>query len=711
MGFLYNGSKKRLYFIQFLLIVAVTYLIYCFLPKERGAVLPNYEEKKPWSGTAVIADQSFPILRSEEDVRADSLSILEEFKPYYNLNENTADKVSADIAAAIEKSQKPELLALIDPLKRRLHALYSKGVISDDEKAKVTGGTEISVIETKGKTKTVLTTDINDLWVLSHLYNQLFMDEHIKQQQEALKALGIEEYLVPNLERDEEKCETELKDMFATIARYAGDVAKGEKIIDHGQIVDETSYLKLKSFEEKLKGEELIGKQVLTKRLGQALLVMLFLGLLTVYLNLFKEDYTVKLRHMLLFYTLLLIFPLMALLFQRYTPIDVYILPFAIVPIMTRVFFDSRTAFITHVTLLVICIIVLTYPFEFFTTQLVGGMVAIYSLKDMSSRAQLLKTAILVALAMAITYYIEQLMQTFRFVPTRREAQGYISFLFNGILSLVAYPLMTLVEKAFDFTSNVTLIELSNTNNSILRRLSEVAPGTFSHSINVGNLAAEIANRIDADSSLVRTGALYHDIGKVNNPVFFTENQTGVNPHDNITEKESASIIINHVLDGQKLAEQYNLPNVIKDFILTHHGLGTTKYFYIKYQNAHPDEVVDKAAFMYPGPNPFTREQAILMMTDSVEAASHSLKEYTEENISKMVNTIIDNQVQEGFFAESPITFRDITLAKQVLIEKLKAMYHTRIQYPKATTKPVEQEPAGETESGNKDNSDKSAEV
>ena len=255
MGFLYNGSKKRLYFIQFLLIVAVTYLIYCFLPKERGAVLPNYEEKKPWSGTAVIADQSFPILRSEEDVRADSLSILEEFKPYYNLNENTADKVSADIATAIEKSQKPELLALIDPLKRRLHALYSKGVISDDEKAKVTGGTEISVIETKGKTKTVLTTDINDLWVLSHLYNQLFMDEHIKQQQEALKALGIEEYLVPNLERDEEKCETELKDMFATIARYAGDVAKGEKIIDHGQIVDETSYLKLKSFEEKLKGE------------------------------------------------------------------------------------------------------------------------------------------------------------------------------------------------------------------------------------------------------------------------------------------------------------------------------------------------------------------------------------------------------------------------------------------------------------------------
>ena len=334
MGFLYNGSKKRLYFIQFLLIVAVTYLIYCFLPKERGAVLPNYEEKKPWSGTAVIADQSFPILRSEEDVRADSLSILEEFKPYYNLNENTADKVSADIAAAIEKSQKPELLALIDPLKRRLHALYSKGVISDDEKAKVTGGTEISVIETKGKTKTVLTTDINDLWVLSHLYNQLFMDEHIKQQQEALKALGIEEYLVPNLERDEEKCETELKDMFATIARYAGDVAKGEKIIDHGQIVDETSYLKLKSFEEKLKGEELIGKQVLTKRLGQALLVMLFLGLLTVYLNLFKEDYTVKLRHMLLFYTLLLIFPLMALLFQRYTPIDVYILPFAIVGVL-----------------------------------------------------------------------------------------------------------------------------------------------------------------------------------------------------------------------------------------------------------------------------------------------------------------------------------------------------------------------------------------
>lgn len=693
MGYLYNGNKKRLYFIQFLLIVTVTYVLYSFLPKERGAVLPNYEEDKPWSGTALIAEERFDILKPYSEVEADSIKIVEEFSPYYDLDPNKGDEVFNNIESAIRKSDNPDILQFVrEPLFRTLHTLYSKPVISDDEKAKLSKNTEIRVIKTIGNSKSTLPVEVKSLRVLSQLYGELFFDDDIKKYQNDLKALGIEEYFVPNLECNVEKCETELNDKLNALPRYFGEVAKGEKIVDNGQIIDNKTYWKLKSLEEKLKGEEMIEKQVLYKRLGQALLVMLLLILLTVYLNLFKEEYTIYLRHMLLIYSLILVFPLVALIFLQYIKINIYILPFAIVPIMMRVFFDSRTAFITHVILLTICTIVLTYPFEFFTTQLVGGMAAIYSLKDMSNRSQLLKTACIVTLAMAVTYYLEQLIQLFKFIPTRQEGMFYINLLFNGILLLLAYPLMSMVEKGFDFTSSVTLIELSNTNKGILRRLSEVAPGTFSHSINVGNLAAEIANRIGADALLVRTGALYHDIGKVTNPVFFTENQTGVNPHDNITEKDSANIIISHVFDGQKLAEQYNLPNLIKNFILTHHGLGTTKYFFIKYQNAHPDEVVDKSAFMYPGPNPFTREQAILMMTDSVEAASHSLNEYTEENISKLVNNIIDSQVREGYFADSPITFRDITLAKQVLIEKLKAMYHTRIRYPEATKKTTEPE-------------------
>ena len=280
----------------------------------------------------------------------------------------------------------------------------------------------------------------------------------------------------------------------------------------------------------------------------------------------------------------------------------------------------------------------------------------------------------------ALVYFALQLMQASDEITIDRDMFSY--FIFGGILLLLAFPLMYLIEKTFGFTSNVTLFELSNTNKGLLRDLSEVAPGTFQHSITVGNLASEIANRIGANALLVRTGALYHDIGKMTDPVFFTENQAGVNPHDNIPYTESARIVINHVTEGIKMAERYNLPVIIKNFILTHHGKGMAKYFYIKYKSEHEDEEIDATPFTYPGPNPFTREQALLMMADGVEAASRSLSEYTEENIKQVVERIIDTQVAEGYFAECPITFRDIALAKSTLIERLKSIYHTRITYP-----------------------------
>ena len=242
--------------------------------------------------------------------------------------------------------------------------------------------------------------------------------------------------------------------------------------------------------------------------------------------------------------------------------------------------------------------------------------------------------------------------------------------------------MLYVIEKLFGFVSNITLIELSDMSKDLLRRMSEVAPGTFQHSIQVGNLAAEIANKIDAKAQLVRTGALYHDIGKINNPIYFTENQTGVNPHENISDIESAQTIISHVTEGLKLADKYDLPDEIKDFISTHHGQGKAKFFYINYKNAHPDEDVDELLFTYPGPNPFTKEQAILMMADSVEAASRSLPDYTEKTIRDLVDRIIDSQVSEGYFRDCPITFRDIAYAKTVLIEKLKTIYHTRVNYP-----------------------------
>jgi putative nucleotidyltransferase with HDIG domain len=312
--------------------------------------------------------------------------------------------------------------------------------------------------------------------------------------------------------------------------------------------------------------------------------------------------------------------------------------------------------------------------------ETVGGLMAITSLRELSTRSQIFKSAILIALAMIAINLSFDWMRTDSLSQIDYSTYNYL--IVNGIALLFAYPLLYLIEKTFGFTSDITLIELSNTNNPLLRQMSEIAPGTFNHSIQVANLAGEIANKIGAEAQLVRTGALYHDIGKLTNPIYFTENQSGINPHEMLTEIESAQMIISHVTEGQKMADKYNLPKEIRDFISTHHGQGKAKFFYIKYHNEHPDEPVDDLLFTYPGPNPFTREQAILMMADTVEAASRSMNEYTEQAIRDLVNRLIDTQVSEGYFKECPITFRDIQYAKTVLIEKLKTIYHTRISYP-----------------------------
>ena len=360
--------------------------------------------------------------------------------------------------------------------------------------------------------------------------------------------------------------------------------------------------------------------------------------------------------------------------------LNVYILPFAMIPIIIGIFLDSRTAFMAHVTIILLCSISLRFPHEFIILQTGAGMVAIYSLRELSQRSQLLRTAAIVFVCYALLYFAFELIHEDDL--TKLNTRMYIYFGINGILLLFAYPLLFILEKTFGFTSNVTLVELSNINNKLLREMSEVAPGTFQHSLQMANLAAEAANRIGANSQLVRTGALYHDIGKMVNPAFFTENQSGVNPHKSLGYEQSAQVIISHITDGIKLADKHNLPKVITDFIRTHHGKGVAKYFYISYKNDHPNEEVDIEKFSYPGPNPFTKEQAILMMADAVEAASRSLPEYTEESISTLIDKIIDSQVAEGYFKFCPITFKDIALVKALFKEKLKTVYHTRITYP-----------------------------
>ena len=491
-----------------------------------------------------------------------------------------------------------------------------------------------------------------------------FQDERLLPHRALLQRCNLNEYIEANIVYDKERSEAEKNDLLGQIPLASGMVLSGQKIIDRGEIVDDYTYRVLSSFEKETQRRSASDTTVPSTIAGQLIFVSLFIILFTVYLGLFRKDYFGKPRSIAMLYTMITIFPILVSLMIEHNLFSVYILPFAIAPIFIRVFMDSRTAFLAHVVMVMLCAAAVKYQYEFIIVQLVAGLVAIYSLRELSQRAQLFQTALLVTLSICAVYFAMQLMTDNTFSTVDNSMYKY--FIINGILLLFAYPLMLIIEKTFGFISNVTLIELSNTSKNLLRRLSEVAPGTFQHSIMVSNLASAIAEKIGAKAQLVRTGALYHDIGKMQDPAFFTENQNGNNPLDKMSRIDAAHIVINHVTEGLKLAEKYNLPNVIKDFISTHHGAGMTKYFYVSYKNEHPDEPIDDSLFTYPGPNPFTREQAILMMADSVEAAARSLPEYTEVS----------------FYENCPITFRDVGVAKQVLIERLKSIYHTRVSYP-----------------------------
>ena len=659
-----------------LVIVSVVIIVW-FLPRNSGPQF-RYDVGKPWMYGSLIAKFDFPIYKTDEAIKAEQDSLLVQLEPYYTFKENVEKE---QIAKFYEKYKdgipglsKDYVTTIID----RLHRLYQAGIMNQADYSKNFKDSTSFVRVINGRTATSV--PINCIYSTMAAYEQLFMDEKLGAQRQILQKCNLNEYLTPNLTYDKERSETERADVISSVALASGMVLTGQKIIDRGEIVDEHTFRVLSSFEREMVRRSANSSEVSSTIAGQTLFVGIIMILFTLYIALFRKDYFEKPRSLMMLYALITIFPILVSLMMEHNVLSVYVLPFAIVPIFIRVFMDSRTAFISHVVMTLICAAAVKYQYEFIIIQLVAGLVAIYSLRELSQRAQLFKTAILVTLASSAVYFALQLMQDNSILTM--DHSMYKHFIANGVMLLFAYPLMLVVEKMFGFISNVTLIELSNTSKDLLRKMSEVAPGTFQHSIMVGNLAAAISDKIDAKTQLVRTGALYHDIGKIQNPAFFTENQAGVNPLNKMDRKAAAQIIINHVTEGLKLADKYNLPTEIKDFIMTHHGLGKTKYFYISYKNEHPKEKIDESVFSYAGPNPFTREQAILMMADTVEAASRSLTEYTEENISNLVNTLIDGQVSDGFYTDCPITFHDINVAKQVLTERLKVIYHTRISYP-----------------------------
>jgi putative nucleotidyltransferase with HDIG domain len=672
-----NNLRWRDFLIRAALVIMAVTVIVIVLPRDNGTNF-KIEKDRPWRYADFTAPFDFPIYKSDELVKAERDSLLRLYEPYYSFNTEAENKAVRQFAKDYSQGIPDTPNDVISIIANRLHRLYGQGIIIADEYKKLKRDTSAMIRIVRGKS--AVSTPINQVLSTITAYEQLFTDPALEPYIEQLRKCNLNDYIQPNLSYDQERSEASHRDLLNSIPLATGVVQRGQKIIDRGGIVDDKTYNILQSFLKESERRQKNDRQLSMTLLGQIIYVSIMIIGFTLFLTIFRNDYFEKIRSTAMIYSLIIVFAILASILVSHNLLHVYIIPFAMVPIFIRVFMDSQTAFMAHVTLILICASILQYPLEFIAVELMAGLTAIFSLRELSSRSQLFWTAIIVTLVGACTNLSLEFIRANSLTVINLSDYNYL--LLSGILLFCSYPLLYIIEKTFGFTSNITLIELSDMNKDLLRRMSEVAPGTFQHSIQVGNLAAEIANKIGAKSQLVRTGALYHDIGKTTNPIYFTENQSSYNPHDGLTYVESAQMIISHVTEGLKLADKYNLPDIIASFISTHHGQGKAKYFYVKQKNEFPDEPVDDLLFTYPGPNPTTKEQAILMMADSVEAASRALPDYTEKSIRDLVEHIIDDQVSNGFFRDCPITFRDIQYAKTVLIEKLKTIYHTRISYP-----------------------------
>lgn len=673
-----RSSYKDLIYKTLIFLATVTVIVY-FLPRS-GKFNYQFDIDKPWKYGLLTASFDFPIYKDEVLVKQQQDSIMKFYKPYFQFDQTKEQKALSKLKTDFQGELKMKMLSVyyFQHINAVLKSIYRAGIVASAEMTNIKKGKIQAVMVAKDKMANVK--PAVELFTTKTAYEYLLNADTVHFNKEILRQCDLDNYIIPNLAFDKKKSEEAKNELFGTVSWAIGLVQSGQKIIDRGEIVNERTFRILESLKkESIKRSGSVNQQRLILG-GQVLFVGILMFFFMLYLDLFRKDYYKHKGGLSLLFALTIFFSVLTTLMVKYSFFNVYMVPYAMLPIVIRVFLDSRTAFMTHVVTILICSITLRFPYEFILLQLSAGIVAIYSLRELSQRSQLFRTALLIVLGYAaLNFSLEMIHEN---DISKINWSMYTSFIINGILLLFAYPLLFLLEKTFGFTSNVTLVELSNINNNLLRKLSEVAPGTFQHSMQVANLAAEAAIRVGGKSQLVRTGALYHDIGKMENPAFFTENQSGVNPHKSLSYEQSAQVVINHVHDGLKLAEKSNLPKVIKDFISTHHGQGKTKYFYVSWRNENPDKEIDEDVFTYPGPNPFSKETAILMMADSVEAASRSLPEYTEESISNLVEKIIDSQVEEGFFKYCPITFKDIATIKLVFKEKLRTIYHTRVRYP-----------------------------
>lgn len=685
-NFISAFKNNSLIIYRILLFIATAAIIVWIFPKE-GKFRYEFQRGKPWMHEALIAPFDFSILKTEAELAKERENVLGQIKPYFifdeGISQNARSKLIDDFNTrwsekGLEDDRKKERnqSVLLDVF----HSVLSTGII--EMNAVVEGQPDDFVITLLRKNLAVerelgsfFTIQTADAFVKNY-----FSEANSKLETEFLISL-IENHLVQNIRFDPVTTEMERQAALNRISLARGMIQKGERIISKGELVNAERHQILESFRKEYEMQIGGSAAFIGVLAGQSILVMIALTVFMLFLVFFRPE-IFRQNKMVVFMLLVILMMIFILSYvAKFHPTYLYLVPLCLVPVIIRIFSDTRLALFVHLVTIFITGFLVPNSFEFVFLQLIAGIIAIISVVNLQRRSQFAKSVLLIFLTYVAVYTGMNLMQEGNF--STLDTNILLMFGGSAIFTLLAYPLIYIFEKIFGFTTEVTLLELSDTNNKLLRELAEKAPGTFQHSLQVANIAEELTREIGGNPLLVRTGALYHDIGKMNNPMYFIENQiTGVNPHDDLSYQESSQIIINHVIEGVEMARRHKLPEILIDFIRTHHGTRRVEYFYIMQIKDNPDEQVDEGSFTYHGPIPFSIETAVVMMADSVEAASRSIKKPNQQKLNDLVEKIINGQVETHQFDNSPITMRDIKRVKKILKKKLLNIYHVRIEYP-----------------------------
>ncbi len=671
--------------LQAAIFITAAVALYFILPGEPKFKY-EYQKGFPWRHENLVAPFDFAILKTDKEIEEEKAEQIKLLIPYFTYDTVTvSDKLNAlqeDLNLALDSLEKDKLVAF-EPLNEQLKEIYHTGILqfSWDSYEILEGKSEIK----KRTGNSVAKIEINKLYSEKSAYNTLNeVRQNLLQNgkdMDWLKNLMLEKYINANLAFDEQTTQKEMDVLTENLSATRGMVKLGERIILEGEIVDGNKFQVLESLKASYEQERGKGVNRYMVAIGKIFLILTLLGLIFAFLLIYRRDIIEHLNRLSFLLLLMVAMVLISNFIDSFPNLHVYMVPLAIFPIVIRTFFDSRTAIFT---LFITTILIGFYApnnYEFILLQVSAGIVAVFSLDKMHRRVHLVLAALWVFTTYIIVYTAlnlihEGTLATYNFSMTKW-------FAISSVLILLVYPLVYIFEKLFGFISDVTLIEISDSNQPLLRKLAEQAPGTFQHSMQIANLAEEVILKIGGNPFLVRAGALYHDIGKIGRPNFFIENQAvGMNPHDRLDHLKSAEVIIEHVKNGVKMAQKHNLPEPIIEFIATHHGTTKANYFFLKHQQDNPDEMIDENAFIYPGPLPKSKEAAVVMLVDGIEAASRSMKEKTHENLKDLIDKMIDKKIADRQLDDSDLTFRDISTIKITLLEKLINIYHIRIEYP-----------------------------